>query len=436
MSHASLGASGMHRWGNCPGVLNLVRSTPKDRQRQGSSTYALEGSAAHVLCERALLGGKDAHDYLGQQILLDDKGKEVYPVEGEEIIVHAFEVDDEMAAAVQVFLDAVRGDVRDNGIDPAVMVVEQTYDLGAVTKRDDTWGTADVVLPEPFGVLRVYDYKHGRGVVVEVEDNDQAKYYGLGALIEYGADFEVVELIICQPRAFHEDGPVRRWQIPVRELLEWGGVLKAKADRTDDPDAPLVPGDWCRFCPVEGSCPALREKVQEEAALAFDAPIAMPKDLQPVMPDAGDPAAIGRAMAVIPILDSWARAVEGLCQRALESGHEVPGQKLVRKRALRRWDDPGAVERRLRRRKGVKVDDFLEPRKLRSPAQLEKVKAIGKKWVEKHAVKPEGGLTVAPESDPRTAVKVPRLEFPQEPLKIPAAASDGEGTTGGMPWED
>ena len=108
-----------------------------------------------------------------------------------------------------------------------------------------------------------------------------------------------------------------------------------------------------------------------------------------------------------------------MAQRYLESGGGGPLAerfKLVRKRSARKWMDEKDVLRKLRNKRGVKKSDYIEE-SLRSPAQLEKVKAIGKDWVEKHCYKPEGGLTIAPMHDPRDAVAPPVLtDFASSPL--------------------
>ena len=58
---------------------------------------------------------------------------------------------------------------------------------------------------------------------------------------------------------------------------------------------------------------------------------------------------------------------------------------------------------------------------LRSPAQVEKMRAVGKSTVAGLCHKPPGGLTVAPESDPRSEVD------PTQELAAGAAADFAEG---------
>lgn len=88
IAHAILGASSASRWLACPGSVRLTKDLPDQ-----SSPYAALGSAAHDLCEKCLLDGSDAVSHMGEYI--SAKGEE-------------FQVDAEMADAVQVYLDYVR----------------------------------------------------------------------------------------------------------------------------------------------------------------------------------------------------------------------------------------------------------------------------------------------------------------------------------------
>lgn len=420
--HAIKGASSAYRWMACPGSVGLIRSLPEELRGQTSS-YAAEGQAAHNLAADCLSEGIDAGDRV-DSTSPDDSG-----------VLHV--VTEEMADAVQVYLDDVCA--QRERLPSAKAMVEQRFDLGWL--RPGMFGTADHVLVEPFGELVVHDYKHGAGVVVEVEWNAQQMYYALGALAEAGGpdDVDSVTIRVVQPRARHKDGPVRSWTISADALWAWREDLAVAADRADAPDAELCAGEWCRFCPAQSACPAMRQLVQSTAAIEFGGESLDPERDMPALPDPANPAALATALNAIPVIDAWCRAVEGTALHLLERGQNVPRYKLVRKRATRRWRDEEELAKALKRRKGVRKADYVQE-KLRSPAQLEKVKAIGKDFVSKHAEKPEGGLAIAHESDPREAVPPPAIaEFAEEPPNTSSGEAVGalaEGSTGESPEDE
>jgi len=396
-SHAILGASSASRWLACPGSVREIAALPaSDRNR--TSTYADEGSAAHTLAERCLRHNSNPSSEIGNKI----------PGELQE-----WEVTEEMAEAVQVYLDEAYYHIDRFG-GPVECFVERSVQP---LDRDDMWGTADAIIYEHFGELVVIDFKYGKGVVVETDWNDQMMYYGLGALHEIGYDdVSRVTLVIVQPRALHAEGVVRRWSLDKEVLREFADQLASGANATKDPEAPLKSGKHCRFCPVAATCPAMRAVVMQTASDDFaDLPDVIEEPKAHVsLPDPQDPEQLGRAMQIVPLLDFWVSEVRSMVQRRLEYGQEVAGYKLVRKKSNRQWQDADDVERRLRNMKGVGTDDIYT-KKLRSPAQLEKVSGLGdkpaerKKWVAKYAHKPKGGLTVAVEQDPREAIEAPLL---------------------------
>jgi len=418
-AHASLGGSSAGRWMNCPGSPREIGELPESERRR-TSVYAEEGTAAHALAADCLINGGAPAAHLGRHLVPDADGDYCLaddPAEG------SFEVTEEMAEGVRTYLDSI-AESRRRLPSAEVMVEQHVFPLAGW--EDDMFGTSDSVLWDPVeSVLVVSDLKYGAGVVVEAEHNSQTMFYGLGAIRkvagERGAEVvEKVRLEIAQPRARHVDGPIRAYEMTGRELVEWGGILRSAAERTKDPKAPLVAGDWCKWCPAAAKCPALRQSVVERTKLDFEllapAEEEMGQRLSLMLPDPRDLKQLAIAKTFGPLLDLWNREVDGMVQRALERGEDVPGFKLVRKRSNRAWKDEAEVEKVLRNKKGVRVSDiFVE--KLRSPAQLEKIASVGKDWVAKYAHKPEGGLTVAPESDGRDGVKVQTV--------IEAFASDG-----------
>lgn len=244
-AHSILGASSMYRWSACPGSVRECRDIPNP-----SSKYADEGNRAHELAAAMLLGQPPP-----------------------------FEPEPEMLTAVQVYIDTVMNDYlyrhvgrknTPNGVLLSLpsgtedrLFIEHRFDLSSIHRG--CFGTADAVTWHPIPkMLTVYDYKHGAGHIVEVENNSQLMYYALGALVTLGFPAETVEIVVVQPRAKHKKGVVRRWRLTPYDLLDFAGDLVIAAKRTEELDAPLNEGKWCWFCPARlQGCP-----LKSKAALA------------------------------------------------------------------------------------------------------------------------------------------------------------------------
>lgn len=401
-AHAQWGASSAKRWMTCPGSVALCATVPDE-----STVYAAEGTAAHELAQ-LILGipskpNLSATKYVGSLVDID-AGKLL--TRGTPDNRTIFGVTDEMAEAVDVYLDVLRGDQRDFG---GELTVEHRFDLSEHV-HPGMFGTNDAMLLNcTDGVLRVYDYKHGRGVPVDVEDNPQLKYYALGALC--AVDFKGVkeiEVVIVQPRCDHEGGAVRRWRCRAVDLDDFGYDLEDAVKASKAPDASCVAGDHCRstFCPAIGICPAFRAHATERAGIEFadDGTLAA---RPPEMIEAANQT-LGHYLAAADELEAWIAAVRRHAFLLMEKGTEVPGWKLVEKRALRRYTDEDGAYRHLVGL-GFDEDRITGPRKLLSPAQIEKV--VGKdayaEIAEDFIEKKSSGLTLAAESDPRKAMNVP-----------------------------
>ncbi len=390
--HAVLSASSASRWIACAGSVRMIAPLPH-RLTNRTSVYADEGSCAHSVGEQCLRDGKFVpEDFRGQMI------------QGE---LKEWECNEDMVAAVTVYVDYIRRRQRELGAD---LFVEAK--VRPLPEFDDMYGTADAVLVEPWGLLEVTDYKHGAGVFVSSEDNDQMKFYALGALLKVGPlNVSRVRLTIVQPRCEGMD-PVRSWECSVDELLDYGDVLRAARLATQEPDAPLSAGDHCRWCPVP-KCPEL-ERIKNLAVVddfavqiaehAADGKLVSP-EIVATLPDPDDPDQLYLGLMIAPVLEHFVKRVREMAVINLELLVPVRGHKLVRKRANRAWVDPEEVEQKLRNRKGVRVGDFTKST-LKSPAQMEKVAAIGKDFVAEYCEKPQGGLTLARADDPRPAASL------------------------------
>jgi hypothetical protein len=136
--------------------------------------------------------------------------------------------------------------------------IEHRVDFGAPFDFVDLTGTADVILAHPKH-LTVADLKYGRGLV-EVEDNFQLKTYLVGAVHRFGRR-DRYRLVILQPRAYHDNGPIRETWVSDEELQEFEVQLEAAIAANYDPKSKPTAGAHCRhFCKALGRCPAAATK--------------------------------------------------------------------------------------------------------------------------------------------------------------------------------
>lgn len=370
-AHSEIGASSADRWLECPASVLFSRGMPNE-----SSVYAKEGTAAHEICEICLKEGSEAADY-------EDA---IVEVQGDE-----FTVDDEMVVGVQEYLDTVRGILRPGD----ELLVEVQFDLSSI--YPGMFGTVDCCIYRPStGQLWVIDFKYGKGKPVEVVDNKQMKYYGIGALLhDGGKKVSSVTLIVVQPRAPHSDGSVREWTTDTIDLLDYSADLE-NAARTalEDPHAPFKAGDHCKWCPSAGKCPTLRDQALSQAQMDFDSPADVP------------PENLAEILREADLVRDWIKAVFAYAQGSLERGHTVPGYKLVAKRGTRKWSATEENVKTFLEMYDIEEDEIYK-KTLITPPQAEKLlDKVGKQQLQKLWVKESSGYTLAPEADKRAAVNV------------------------------
>lgn len=408
--HYPLSASGAKRWINCAGSLSMSRG-----QRNPSTQYNEEGTAAHLLGEMCFAQNKDADFFLGKSIVINEGTPDAV----------AYEVTEDMADAVQVRLDYIRGVLQE--YQEAVHTVEESFCLPSIHR--ELGGTADDVVYIPGVKLIVADYKHGVGVPVNAERNIQGMIYALGAATEGGIfyaesqgettswDFPV-EIVIIQPRSWRKDSAVQTWETTIGELEEWGrDVLLPAALAAEEENAPLVPGEWCQFCTAHPVCPEPRRLLMAVANVEPDEHM-LPVQANPVLPD---PRALPieqklKALTLGEMLAPWLKALKESIKADLMAGEPAyEGKlKLVQgEKGNRKWLDEKAAETKLftlLRAEAVVV-------KVKSPAQAEKALKQAKKAGDRHLAntdikavmaslvsRSDGGLVVTTADDPRPAV--------------------------------
>lgn len=388
-THSQVGASSCERWWNCPGSVRLVASVPP----QPASIYAKDGTKAHALAEFALRKNVDAF-----------KASEMYTKEVEDTIGIGISMD--MVEAVQVYLDVIDEDIFKYKMKKADLEIEKQFRLPHI--HPDARGTNDANLGVFLDRLIVYDFKYGKGVAVDAEENKQMMYYALGALS--GGDYDTIECVIVQPRAPHRDGPVRRWTIHKSDLLAFGEQLKAHIVDTARPQAPLVCGDHCQkyFCPALAICPAVKQRVGEVAIGVFDeAPTGGVRTLP--TPESLTPAALKKLLDTVPIIDAYVKSVEEYALNLANNGGRVDGYKLVQKRAIRQWKDEEAVKSRFGELSIKRTETVISPAQMEAALKLEHSAKEAKLMVDMYTYKPDTGTVLVPETDPREVVQ-PKLE--------------------------
>lgn len=342
--HSLLGASSAARWLACPGSFRLSQTAPHRR----SSIYAATGTLAHQMIEDALvLGHRYEESGVGREVVCDG---------------HTITADRDLIDGVNVMLDYF----RDNATTYQWSDVEFRVDLGSYFKSPpvDVFGTVDAAhYAQSNQTLEVIDYKNGAGITVSAVENPQLMFYGAGVLAQmpplWRDQIKTVKLTIVQP---HASGvvPIRSWEIDVVDLLMWvDEVLVPGVEACAQPDAPLNPGSWCRFCPVSHACPKLMADALEMAKREFD-------DI-PQEPDA-----LAQALDTAERAELWIARIREHAVGELERQVRIPGWGLVPTRATRKWTAPDAdIVRRLVDL-GVDIEEVWEER-VRSPAQLEKL---------------------------------------------------------------
>jgi hypothetical protein len=309
-----------------------------------------------------------------------------------------------MADAIEMHLEALRSRYDPSAGD--LLLLEHRVDLGPWGPPAPMFGTCDVLIYKPTARrLHLLDFKFGAGVTVEAERNDQLVCYAAGATHAVPGPVTEIELVIVQPRGHHPAGPVRREMIDAPELIERVADLLDDAKRALEPDAPLNPGSWCRFCPAAPTCPALRAHALEVAQVEF-AETGLP--VVPPVPAQLEADELGRLLDASGVVETWIRALRTHAHDRLECGLEIPGWKLVEKRAMRRWRDEAEAAAQLEAL-GLEPDDIFA-RTLRSPAQVEK--RLGRKRKNEIAdlvIAESFGSTLAPVTAYRPAL--PRTDF-------------------------
>lgn len=236
--HAFLAPSSAFRWVRCALSASLEAAYPETEE----SPSSLEGTAAHWAVQMLLQGTPVA---IGTQA------------------PNGVAITQEMLEAAEMVRDDIAATL---GADWAkLLVIERPVRIQRIHPTQN-WGTPDyrawARLPDGRLRLYIWDFKFGHGVV-EAFENWQMIDYVSGLLDE--ADIDglreqnvTVEMTVIQPRAFHRDGPVRRWRVAATDLRPYWNRLATQATLATGENPPALPTpEGCANCKGCGHCEAL-----------------------------------------------------------------------------------------------------------------------------------------------------------------------------------
>ncbi len=232
--HAQFSPSSFHRLQGCSRSWLLEQTI----EPLATSIHSAFGTAAHNVAANALVTGLDAEHFI------DTKQQ----VEGFDFVV-----DKEMAAFIQIYLDAIRTEAGTKGELHVECRVDFSKTLGV---EQSAFGTADAIIFNP-NRLSISDLKFGKGVLVHAKDNSQLALYALGALEKFGRDgIEEIAMTIHQPRRNH----ISQWVASIDEIDAFAIEAKVAVEKALRPDASLTPGKHCQFCNAKPNCPAVNSQ--------------------------------------------------------------------------------------------------------------------------------------------------------------------------------
>ena len=340
-AHALLSPSSAHRWLVCTPSARLTELMPEPK-RKGGFDHAMNGTTAHEYAEAQLrrhFKQISAAEYV--EIVNRIKSTEFYTDEFEEYVAQ--------------YVLYVRSQIGTN--DEPHFEIRVDY---------SDWvpggsGTSDVIIIREDAIV-VIDAKFGV-MQVDAEENAQMRLYALGTHKKFKESHPHIKKIVCtimQPRISN----ISTEEITVESLLSWAdNVVKPAAKLADKGEGPFVPGNHCTFCKAKSSCRARSEFSTIEAAKDFKAPALLTEqELLEVLKKANQ-------------TKKWISDVEEhLLKRAVDG--DVPaGFTLGYTSTKRKIDDEDRVKMLLFRQ-GFQAEDIVEPPRLKSVAQLEKV--VGK----------------------------------------------------------
>lgn len=370
-AHAKLSASGSKKWIACTISTHYESQFPDE-----GSKFAEEGTFAHEVFEAEILF------HLGRPVPA--------PTLALAKAYDTAELRDAVASAVAVAIERIEAAYA-RCADP-IILVEQRLDFSQWVPEG--FGTGDLVIITD-DLVEVLDYKHGKGVTVDAEENSQMRLYGLGAYAELSHLYDIkrVRMTVLQPRKQNFSSE----ELTIEGLLAWADNTVVPAARMAwEAKGEPTPGAHCTegFCRARFQCAARANQSLELAKAEFA--------LRP--PELLTEEQIAKVLTIGDQVAKWISDVQSFALSQAESGRQFAGFKLVEGRSNRKYADQDAVAQALTNA-GI-PEAIIYERSLLGITAMEK--AIGKKkfaeLLDGLVVKPAGKPTLVAEGDKRPAL--------------------------------
>lgn len=377
-TNATFSASDSKRWLSCPGSVQLSQRIDFE---EPLSESRLEGKAAHWVLEQKI------------------KGKSpLMPCTAP----NGVQVTDEMHEHADfIIADIISCGVKLNPVFSEARVYIDWLLPGQYGIADYKWYDTET------DTLWIWEYKYGHRNV-EVKDNSQGAYYACDQ--RWINTVKNVVFTLYQPRGFHPDGVLRRWEFDRNVLMTWVDRFKKGRDAALAVDASLIVGDHCSLCPARGMCPGLFERIDELKTVLDAPPSLTPED-------------VGKRLRMLEELYTLsgdaktALHTQGL--HFVRKGFALPGFKLATKQTKRQLTD---VARLLSAAPmfGVEIKSLYETDKLKPLSALEKI--LPPALVDMCTTKPEGKPVLVPDTDLRDGVSTMAEAVFNSPVTMPDGA--------------
>lgn len=317
--HAKKSPSASSRWSKCAGSIREEEKYPNT-----SSTASIDGTGSHELLELLLTDVIENRvvNYIGETIGLGHEDKP-----------EGWIVDKSRLGRVMVAVDYVKQRMKDLGPDVLLLLEDRTHP-GEKYGISDLWGTVDVTLIAK-GFIEVIDYKDG--FIIVSEYTEQLLCYAFGQ-IDYAEkdvfDIKEVRKTIIQPKDFGEQ--IRSVSHTKEQNTLMFKDLCDAAILTDDPNAPLTPGDHCKWCKHKPNC-------SERNQLAFAA------INSPVNPIDMTNKQLSEANDRIPMIRSLIESLEIEAEKRINKGEHVAGYEMaVGRNGNRTWIDEEEASKKIK----------------------------------------------------------------------------------------